>query len=301
MVVLTTFDMLRFVMKWQPFDSDQLIFPQTSIMKNFPKKENYQRIYGDDGAQLSLYYHLPSIEGYDPLSSQRYGEFIAFANGILQEPNRSVVTLPNHAIYTSKELTLLDVGYILQKNSDRGQSWSFPFSQYLPGQFTSIYNDNYYQVYKNNIPIQHAFFAQNYKVRTNPKAILTTLFQPATHLTNTIILEQDPHISQGGVTGKAKITQYTADEITITAQTNKNALLFLSEVFYPGWKAYVDGKETKIYRADYTFRSIVVPAGYHTIVFRYEPLSFTVGCWLCLVGAFGIIAFPFISTRKLLQ
>jgi uncharacterized membrane protein YfhO len=72
-------------------------------------------------------------------------------------------------------------------------------------------------------------------------------------------------------------------------------MLFLSDTYYPGWKAYVDGKETKIYRADYTFRAIYVLGGSHKVEFIYSPLSFkmgvigfAVGVLLALGGAFYI-------------
>ncbi len=301
LILVTTFDMLRFVTKWQPFDPRPYVFPGVSITSNFHPKEPYERIYGDDGAEVSLYNHMPSVEGYDPLSIKRYGEFIASLDGKINESGRSVVSLPKNAIYTPNALHLLNIAYILQKNSDNDKQWSFPFNRYPLIQFTSIYNDGKYQVYKNNGVLPHIFLAQNYEIKTNEQDIISSLFAPKQHLNSTIILEKNPNISQGGISGNAKITKYTSNSITITAQTNKNALLFLSEIFYPGWKAYVDGQETAIYRADYTFRSIVVPAGSHTVVFSYEPLSFTIGCWSFISGIVILLVISFIPKRKLIQ
>jgi hypothetical protein len=70
--------------------------------------------------------------------------------------------------------------------------------------------------------------------------------------------------------------------------------LVLSDVWYPGWKAEVDGQRTIIYRANYLFRAVSVPAGEHTVVWKYQPGSFMVGllitlaAWI-LVGIFWII------------
>lgn len=300
-LLLVTFDLFRFATKWQAFDPNMYVFPQVTVMTNFPQKNSYERIFGDDNAQVSVYYQLPSVEGYDPLYIKRYGEFVASANGKMKESERSVVSLDKGAIYTPQALTLLDIKYILQKNSDDYQPWGFPFAKYPAGQFNSVYNDNSYQVYRNNLPIQHVFLAQNYIVKTNPQDILNTVFNPQTHLNNTVVLEQDPRISSGDISGNAAITSYTPNQITISAETNKDAVLFLSEVFSPGWKAYIDGKETPIYRADYTFRAIVLPQGVHTVIFRYEPLSFTVGCWMFGIGIISIGIFSFLSKQKLIQ
>ena len=53
-------------------------------------------------------------------------------------------------------------------------------------------------------------------------------------------------------------------------------MLFLLDLFhYPGWIAELDGRQTPILRADVLFRAVEVPAGRHTVVFRYAPLSWT--------------------------
>ena len=65
-------------------------------------------------------------------------------------------------------------------------------------------------------------------------------------------------------------------------------MLFLADLAYPGWKAYVDGQETPIYRANYLFRSVFVPAGRHTVEFAYRPRSSRLGLLLTLVGTVAV-------------
>ena len=66
-------------------------------------------------------------------------------------------------------------------------------------------------------------------------------------------------------------------------------MLVLSDMYYPGWKAFVDGEETKIYRADYTFRAIPLNAGTHQVEFVYDPISFKVGAGVTVLGILGCI------------
>ena len=73
-------------------------------------------------------------------------------------------------------------------------------------------------------------------------------------------------------TGSAKIVSYTPNKIVIEAITNSPALLFLSDNHYPGWKATVNGDSSKIYRADYSFRSVIVPKGESVVEFEYSLL-----------------------------
>ncbi len=58
----------------------------------------------------------------------------------------------------------------------------------------------------------------------------------------------------------------------------------LLDTYFPGWKAFIDEQETAIYRADYNFRAVAVPAGHSTVHFQYRPLSFRIGLALAGVG-----------------
>lgn len=85
-----------------------------------------------------------------------------------------------------------------------------------------------------------------------------------------------------------RIFEYSPNRIDMTSRSSNNAILLLSENYYPGWKAYVDGNEVPILRADYILRAIPLPAGQHEIVFVYRPLSFLIG------GTIAIVALMFI-------
>ena len=60
-------------------------------------------------------------------------------------------------------------------------------------------------------------------------------------------------------------------------------MLFFSEIYYPAWKAYVDGKPAKFYRAFTSLRAVEVPAGTHTIVLRYESSAFAMGSMMTII------------------
>lgn len=91
------------------------------------------------------------------------------------------------------------------------------------------------------------------------------------------------------------MTEYKSREIKLQTKTSAPGLLVLSEIYYPaGWNAYVDGKPTEIFRTNYILRSIVVPAGAHEVVFKFEPRFYEIGYILSHAGwavAIGCIAF----------
>lgn len=288
LLALTAFDVYRFATKWQSFDPKSLVFPEVGVTTFFKKISGYQRAWGKYDGQASVYYKLPSLEGYDALYPKRYGEFLASLNtGIFRESERSVVIFPLHGTGSAKALNLLNVAYLVHKRSDDNVGWTYPYWNY-PEQFHMIFEDASYRVFSNMNAFPHMFISKNYLVKKDPQQIIDTMFDSKTDLRNTVILEEDPHLQQGGE-GKVDITSSTANTIKAKIQVNKNSLVFLSDTFYPGWVAFVDGKQTPIYRADYAFRAIVVPSGTHNISFLYQPLSFALGIVGSIVGLAGLL------------
>ncbi len=88
---------------------------------------------------------------------------------------------------------------------------------------------------------------------------------------------------------QALITSYEPNIIALEAATTGPGLLVLSEVNYPGWEAFVDGKPTRIYRADGILRAVALSGGHHNVVFRYRPRSVLIGLWLLVVGSVSLI------------
>ena len=88
-----------------------------------------------------------------------------------------------------------------------------------------------------------------------------------------------------------QITEYRLNSITLDAFSDANGFLFTSEIYYPGWRAYVDGEESKIYKTNYIFRAVYLTPGSHTIVFKYDPFSFKIGLCVSLLTLLSICYF----------
>lgn len=73
-------------------------------------------------------------------------------------------------------------------------------------------------------------------------------------------------------------TEYKPNHLTYKSVTNKEQLAVFSEIYYDkGWNAYIDGKPAPYFRANYILRAMIVPAGSHTIEFKFEPRVYAVG------------------------
>ncbi len=81
-----------------------------------------------------------------------------------------------------------------------------------------------------------------------------------------------PAFSSTPVDSASIITDnYDPDEVSYTVTTPEDKLIVFSEVYYPDWKVFIDGKESELFRADYILRALVVPKGTHKVEFRFHP------------------------------
>jgi len=91
----------------------------------------------------------------------------------------------------------------------------------------------------------------------------------------------------GGGDDHVSALSYTPTETSWSVATEAGGYLVSTDAWYPGWKAYVDGQPATLHRANLAFRAVPVPAGQHTVAFRYEPWSVRVG--LALTALAGCI------------
>ena len=130
-VLLISFDMYRFAIKWQPFVPVELVFPKTPIISKLESLGNINRAFGAFGAEGSVYFHIPGTEGYDPLYINRYGEFLGSLNdGKIKPSYRVGVNLPTNAKYFPKVIDLVGIKYVLLKKLDLNTVWAFPFKKF---------------------------------------------------------------------------------------------------------------------------------------------------------------------------
>lgn len=89
-------------------------------------------------------------------------------------------------------------------------------------------------------------------------------------------------------TANIQLTKYQPNELKYISQSSTNQLAVFSEIYYPyGWKAFVDGKEVEILRANYLLRAIPLSAGKHEIKMIFQPQTIKTGKWISAL-AFGL-------------
>jgi hypothetical protein len=93
--------------------------------------------------------------------------------------------------------------------------------------------------------------------------------------------------SVGRIRGQARILEsVNQQELTVALHTEEAGVLLLADTFYPGWRAWINGKEAKIRRVDGWMRAVSVPKGESRVLFSYRPASFV---WGLRVGGAGLL------------
>jgi uncharacterized membrane protein YfhO len=208
-------------------------------------------------------YRIQSVAGYDPLYLERYGELIAAMER--GEPNieppfgfNRIITPQN---YTSRLADLLNVKYVLS------------LSDIDSPKLALVFREGETRVYQNKEVMPRVFWVGDYRLARNKKEAIVYLFEPELKLGQTVILEDFEEEKElknkvDGV-GRAVIDRYEANRVEVSVEANKDGWLVLTDSYYPVWRAKVDGRKTSIYRANFNFRAIMVPAGRHQVVFEY--------------------------------
>ena len=290
-LLLTIFDVFRFSRKWLPFDSREHFYPQLEVIKVLQEKtEKGERVFGNFGGELNVF-QIPGIEGYDPLFIRRYGQLIATAvTGKIGDPSPLTVYISKNGDYTYKLLNFLGVKYLLHAKADGQNIWAFPFWQYPEG-FEKTWEDDQYEVWLNKQALPRAFLVNDYQVIKEDQKIVDFMLVEETELKQTAVLEVEPdfEIQTCGHKGGAEIIDYQPHRVVIDLEADCWSLLVLTDNFYPGWQATIDGETTKTYRTNYSFRGVVVPDGEHEVVFEYRPAAFRWGLMIACLALAGIL------------
>jgi Bacterial membrane protein YfhO len=156
--------------------------------------------------------------------------------------------------------------------------------------YHEVYTDNEIRVLEDTDAFPRAFVVPRARVAPSLGTALSEMvhrpFQPAQE----VILADDTGAQTSvvaadrGGQGQATVTRYEADSVHIHTTESADAWLVLSDTYYPGWVAFVDGQPATVMRGDVLFRVVGVPAGEHDVEFRFEPASVRFGLAISVVS-----------------
>jgi peroxiredoxin len=237
---------------------------------------------------------LQSIQGYNAVHLASYDEYIRVLNGLSQGYHNTDVYPSGLG---SPLLDLLNVRYIVVPRDTQPDQAAI---RELKDTHPTVYSDDQVEVLENSDALPRAWIVHSAR-ETSQKEALDSLSSRAIDPRRTALLERHPpDLAEPDEPSadRTSFTSYEDDRIQLKTNTGAPSLLMLSEMYYPAWKAYVDGRPVSLYKGDYMLRAVPVPAGDHTVELRYESPLLNAGVAISLVFYAALVGLVVASVRS---
>ena len=160
-----------------------------------------------------------------------------------------------------------------------------------------------YELYEATNPLPRAYVASHVVTVPDRAAGLAVLTTPGFDVRKSVVVEKSTEGARPASgwfptpVVPARITRYEPREVVVDVDAPAAGVLVLTDTWYPGWKATVDGTPTEILPANHVLRAVPIAAGRHQVVFRYEPKPFVVGLWISGAAMIAMVAIAVVNPR----
>jgi hypothetical protein len=207
--------------------------------------------------------HLYAVGNYDPLTIELYSDLWDRIEGEPGTPPGLDEILPL--------LNILSARYVVSE--DRVT---------LP----EIYGAGP-RIYRNDMALPQAYVVTRAQVVEDSATRLAVLLNPTFDPRSEVLLSRAPATALGQQAAAAKesvtsppvpsVQREGPQSIQVRVNMPQAGYLVLNDVYYPGWRATVDGQPAEILPANHAFRAVALAQGEHIVAFQYAPFSFRLG------------------------
>jgi hypothetical protein len=266
----------------------------------YPETELIQKLKNDQFRTISTceyvfrpatncVYGINFLSVHNPLFPKRFFEFTKACGAETDMFNQKFNTK------LSALLNLASIKYVLSMEpvSDSAESSS---------RFNLFYKaKNNIEIYVNTEAAPRAYLVHKSINSTGADDSLQKIQQANFDPSSTVVLESGASGRASQITGEPLKTRPRTEsyesagsidcsnpnQVLIECNAKSAGWLVLTDIYYPGWNVYVDGKKENLERANYAFRAVHLEAGPHSIRFAYEPISLLLG--ICSVAMFTFL------------
>lgn len=292
--VLLFTDLAGFGLFYNTVSPRSMAFPETPAIAFLQKDPTRYRIMASPAFPSHGFvpFGIEDIAGYGSFYPRRYGEYIYLSqygqDAKIPERLSRRISL-NQA--GSPLLDVINTKYLLTPATQKPD---------LPG-FSLVY-DGKVRIFENRRAFDRVFFVPRYQRAENRKEALS-LLRTFSHddFAETVILESKtalpPFSDASPAKAKISVLSWEADRMRLAVDSPSSGFVVVGDNYHPGWKATVDGKKTRIFRADYILRAVSVKKGKHVIEMVFRPRLALAGVWATAAGwplllaACGVVLF----------
>jgi len=271
-IAISVFDLInvdqRFLQKLYPQNTLNASYKKTAADNFLLNDKDTFRIYplGAEFGQNRWSYYHQTIGGYHAVKLQRYEDIIA---------NCLNVEIENRIPINWNIVNMLNVKYVIFGNN-------LPLENL---EYADYDREQKLTIYKNKEYLPRAWFVQKTEFIKGKNKIWKRMNQKEFDPSKMAITEEK--INNISAPKNTKVELFNSDLHTLEfrVETDTTAFLTISEIYYPkGWKAFIDGFETKIYPTNYILRGVVIPSGKHLLELKFEPEIYRFSLKLSSIG-----------------
>jgi hypothetical protein len=241
---------------------------------------------------------IPVLMDQQPLAMERHGRFFELASGGTRFLQGQAV------LRTSARLDLLDLASVRFYVLKPGMSFERLMAKRAlraKGSIRLVRETGRYRVYERDRWLPRAYAVPEARTLRTPHHVLAALRLAEFDARREVLLEavpgslpastesSGPSRPADGFAPTVRIVSDEAERMVVEADLERPGHLVVTDSWYPGWRATVNGTQTPIRRANYLFRSVPLPAGASRVVFEYAPASFRLGAVISALAALALV------------
>jgi len=216
-----------------------------------------------------LPWKIAEANGYSSLLPDRHGAY-------MEQANR----------FDNRLLDVMGVRYVIAHRA------------YIPWRLAAqqpVFEDAEVAIYERPATLPRTLVVPRARLAADPAEALRQMVRSDFDPVQEVVVEDRAAIAWGDGAagwrrpGRVDVVEYGSERVVARATADQPSYLFLADTYYPGWRAFVDGAERPVYRADYLFRAVPLPAGEHTVEFIFDPLSLKAGAALSALSLVAVV------------
>ena len=281
-------DLVSFSYGHMPFNRVETIYPDVPLFGFLSQRPKPFRVVSLDSAapgNVEYVYGLSTAGGYEYMLKRTS----SLTESLVQNPGSGfALSFTARKIIESNNriVDLLNVRYLIATKFNESES----LMRSSPNRFREVWSDGNASLFENLTCLPRAFLVPQTNTETIPseEAQLARLKENSFDPEQRVILPAglEPSDIKDNIPGPHELVKYSEGMNWVRLQVNAAtpSVLVLSQIHYPGWRVYVDGKRAPLLRPDYALMGTIVNGGTHDVEFRFLPMTFFVGAMISLAS-----------------